>query len=92
MNATLENDKKVVTEDYFLLATRNWDEKLEDYLSVDDPSTAIQTFNEYSDAETAFFSKDYKSCAGAGGKDVKVELLHMRFRIPHMIRNRILFP
>ena len=92
MNATLENDKKPATEDYFLLATRNWDDKLADFLPVDDPSTAIQTFGEYSEAETAYFSMDYKVCLEAGGKDVKIELIHMRFGTPHVVRNQILFP
>lgn len=92
MNTTIENDKKIATEDYFLLATRNWDNKMEDYLPVDDPSTDVQTFNEYSDAEDAYFSARYEDCGQTGGKDVKLELLHMRFRIPHMVRNRILFP
>ena len=92
MNATLENDKKPATEDYFLLATRNWDDKLADFLPVDDPSTAIQTFGEYSDAETAYFSMDYKGCPKAGGKDVKIELLQMRFGTPHIVRHQIQCP
>ena len=92
MNATLENDKITATEDYFLLATRNWDDKLGDYLPVDDPSTATRTFDDYADAETAYFSMDYKGCPQARGKDVKIELIHMRFRVPHIVRNQILFP
>jgi len=92
MNATLENDKITATEDYFLLATRNWDDRLGDYLPVDDPSTATRTFDDYADAETAYFSMDYKGCPQAGGKDVKIELIHMRFRVPHIVRNQILFP
>ena len=92
MDTTLENDKNVVTEDYFLLAIRNWDDSQEDYLPVDDPSTATQTFRDFQDAEDTYFSTGYGDCAQAGGKDVKVELLHMRFGIPHTVRNRILFP
>ena len=92
MRATLENDKKAATEDYFLLATRNWDNKQEDFLPVDDPSTVIQTFDDYLVAETAYFSMDYKGCSQAGGKDVKIELIHMRFGTPHIVRNQILFP
>ena len=92
MDNTLENNKNLTTGDYFLLAIRNWDDKLEDYLPVDDPSTATQTFSEYLIAESTYFSKNYESCPRAGGKDVKVELFHMRFGIPHMVRNRILFP
>ena len=92
MNTTLENDKNVVTEDYFLLAIRNWDDKREDYLPVDDPSTATQAFTDYQSAEKQYFSIRYEGFPQAGGKDVKVELLHMRFGIPHTVRNRILFP
>ena len=92
MNATLENDKITATEDYFLLATRSWDDKLGDYLPVDDPSTATRTFDDYADAETGYFSMDYNGCPQAGGKDVKIELIHMRFRVPHIVRNQILFP
>ena len=92
VNATFENDKKATMEDYFLLATRYWNDKLVDFLPVNDPSTAIQTFDEYSDAETAYFSMDYKGCPEAGGKDVKIELIHMRFGTPHVVRNQILFP
>ena len=92
MSATLENAKKIAMEDYFLLATRSWDDKLEDFLPVDDPSTGTQTFDDYAEAETAYFSMDYKGCSQSGGKDVKIELIHMRFRIPHIVRNQILFP
>jgi hypothetical protein len=87
MNATLENDKITAMEDYFLLATRNWDEKLEDYLPVDDPSTAVRVFHDYADAENAYFSMGSSSQAG----EVKIELIHMRFRVPHIVRNQILF-
>ncbi|MBT5548989.1 MAG: hypothetical protein HOJ79_00785 [Nitrospina sp.] len=92
MNDTLDNVENLVTEDYFLLATRNWDDQLEDFLPVDDPSTATQTFNKYSDAENAYFSMNYASCPQSGGKDVKIELIHMRFGVPHMVRNQMLFP
>ena len=92
MDNTLENKKNLTTKDYFLLAIRSWDDKREDYLPVDDPSTATQTFSEYLIAESIYFSTDYKSCPQAGGKDVKVELFHMRFGIRHIVRNRILFP
>ena len=92
MDNNLEKNKNLATGDYFLLAIRNWDDKLEDYLPVDDPSTATQTFGEYLIAESTYFSTNYESCPRAGGKDVKVELFHMRFGIPHMVRNRILFP
>jgi hypothetical protein len=92
MDTTLENNKNLTTGDYFLLAIRNWDDKLEDYMPVDDPSTATQTFSEYLIAERTYFSTNYESCPQAGGKDIKVELFHMRFGIPHMVRNRILFP
>ena len=92
MTTTLENNKNIATRDYFLLAIRNWNEQLENYLPVGDPSTVTKSFSEYPSAETAYFATNYRSCPQAGGKDVKVELLHMRFGIPHIVRNRILFP
>jgi hypothetical protein len=92
MDNTLENRKNIATGDYFLLAIRSWDGKLEDYFPVDDPSTETQTFSKYLIAESAYFSTNYESCPQEGGKDVKVELFHMRFGISHMVRNRILFP
>ena len=92
MNTTLGNKEKVVAGDYFLLAIRNWDNELEDFLPVDDPSTTTQTFNEFEEAENTYFATNYGSCPQSGGKDVKLELLHMRFGIPHIVRNRILFP
>ena len=92
MDTTLESNNTLATEDYFLLATRKWDDKLEDYLPVSDPSTTTQTFDEYADAETAYFAVNYQSCPQAEGKDIKLELLHMRYNVRHMVRNRILFP
>jgi len=92
MTTTLENNKNIGTRDYFLLAIRNWNEKLENYLPVGDPSTVTEYFTEYPSAETAYFATNYRSCPQAGGKDVKVELLHIRFGIAHIVRNHILFP
>ena len=92
MNTTLESEKILTKGDYFLLATRKWDNKTEDFLPVDDTTTATQTFNEYSNAETAYFSMNYKNCPQSGGKDIKIELIHMRFGLPHIVRNQILFP
>ena len=92
MNTTLENDKDIATKDYFLLAIRSWDSNLESYLPIEDPSTVTQSFSNYPSAETAYFKTNYESCPQPGGKDVKVELLHMRFDVPHIVRNRILFP
>ena len=92
MTTTLENNKNIATRDYFLLAIRNWDDNLENYLPVGDPSTVTKSFSEYPSAETAYFATNYSNCLKAGGKDVKIELLHMRFGIAHIVRNRILFP
>ena len=92
MATTLENAKNIATGDYFLLAIRNWDNKIEDYFPVGEPSTVTQSFSDYPSAETAYFATNYESCPKPEGKDVKIELLHVRFGISHMVRNRILFP
>jgi hypothetical protein len=91
MTNILENDKNISTGDYFLLVIRNWDNKLENYLPVEDPSTVTQSFSDYPGAETAYFLMNYDNSSQEKGNDVKIELLHMRFGIPHMVRNRILF-
>lgn len=92
MTATLKNNQNTPNRDYFLLAIRNWDDKLENYMPVGDPSTVTESFSEYPSAETSYFATNYSNCPQAGGKDVKIELLHMRFGIAHIVRNRILFP
>jgi hypothetical protein len=92
MTAILKNNQNTPNRDYFLLAIRNWDHKLENYMPVGDPSTVTESFSEYPSAETAYFATNYSNCLQAGGKDVKIELLHMRFGIAHIVRNRILFP
>jgi hypothetical protein len=92
MTTTFENDNNIVNRDYFMLAIRNWDNKLEEYFPVGEPSTLTQSFGDYSSAESAYFATNYQSFPKEGGEDVKIELLHVRFGIPHMIRNRILFP
>jgi hypothetical protein len=92
MTTALKNYKKISTGDYFLLAVRNWNNKLENYFPVGDPSTVTQSFSEYPSAENAYFATEYGNCTQAQGKDVKIELLHVRFGIPHIVRNRILFP
>ena len=92
MTTTLKNNQNTPTRDYFLLAIRNWDDNLENYLPVGDPSTVTKSFSEYPSAETVYFATNYSNCPQAGGKDVKIELLHIRFGIAHIVRNRILFP
>jgi hypothetical protein len=92
VSSALENEKNMPKEDYFLLATRKWYGKLNDFFPVDDPSTTTQSFSKYAEAENAYFSMNYKNCSQSGAEDIKIELIHMRFGIPHIIRNQILFP
>ena len=54
MSATLDKEKNVDIDDYFLLAARNWDSQKEDYTAIDDSATSIKYFDNYSDAELSF--------------------------------------
>jgi hypothetical protein len=92
MSTALQSDSNLETDDYFLLVIRNWDSKLSDFSPIDDPTTKTKVFLKYSEAENQYFSANYKNSAPPHGKDIKVELIHMRFGNPHIVRNQIYFP
>ena len=47
MNSTVENEKKVDTDDYFLLAARSWKSQAQDYTNINDSGTSIKYFDNY---------------------------------------------
>ena len=92
MNTVLDSDSNLPADDYFILAIRNWDCELLDFSSIDDPTTKTKVFRKYSKAEDEYFSTNYKNSAPSSEDDIKVELIHMRFGNPHIVRNQIFFP
>ena len=87
MNATIDNEKNVDTDDYFLLAARVWNSKSKDYSAIDDSATTQKYFNNYQDAEESFQSND--TFPELKGKDIKLDLIHVRFSVNRFLLSRI---
>lgn len=88
MSATVDSKKNIDTDDYFLLVARVWNSKIEDYSAIEDSATSAQYFDNYPDAEESF--KDEGSFPELKGKDIKLELIHVRFGVNRLIMSRIL--
>ena len=87
MSATVDDEKNVDIDDYFLLAARVWNSKSEDYSAVDDSATTQKYFNNYQDAEESFQSSD--TFPELRGKDIKLDLIHVRFSVNRFLLSRI---
>ena len=51
MSATLDNKENLDADNYFLLAARTWDNKAEDYTTIENSETSLKYFKDYPDAE-----------------------------------------
>ena len=89
MNATMDKEKNVDIDDYFLLAARKWDSQKEDYTSIDDSATSIKYFDNYSDAELSFQNGGLSVFPELKGKDIKIDLIHVRFGVNRLVLSRI---
>ena len=90
MNSTIENEKKVDTDDYFLLAARSWKSQAEDYTDINDSATSIKYFNNYADAELSFHNGGVSVFPELKGKDIKLDLIHVRFGVNRLVLSRII--
>ena len=89
MNSTMENEKKVDTDDYFLLAARSWKSQTQDYTNINDSGTSIKYFNNYPDAELSFQNGGISVFPELKGKDIKLDLIHVRFGVNRLVLSRI---
>ena len=89
MNSTIENEKKVDTDDYFLLAARSWKSQSEEYTDINDSATSIKYFDNYPDAELSFQNGGASVFPALKGKDIKVDLIHVRFGVNRLVLSRI---
>jgi hypothetical protein len=89
MNATIDSEKNVDVDDYFLLAARIWNSKTEDYPGIEDSATSLKYFNNFPDAEQSFQNSD--SFPELKGKDIKLDLIHVRYGINRFLLSRIVF-
>lgn len=89
MNATMDNKKNVDTDDYFLLAARNWNSQAEDYTAIGDSATSIKYFDNYPDAELSFQNGGESVFPELKGKDIKLDLIHVRYGVNRLVLSRI---
>jgi hypothetical protein len=89
MNAAIDNEKNVDTDDYFLLAAGVWNSKTEDYSAIEDSATSQKYFNNFPDAERSFQNSD--TFPELKGKDIKLDLIHVRFGINRFLLSRMIF-
>tara|TARA_B100000686_G_scaffold196143_1_gene203024 strand:+ start:185 stop:460 length:276 start_codon:yes stop_codon:yes gene_type:complete len=89
MNSTIENEKKVDTDDYFLLAARSWESQAQDYTNIDDSGTSIKYFDNYVDAELSFQNGGTSVFPELKGKEIKLDLIHVRFGVNRLVLSRI---
>ena len=89
MNATIDSEKNVDVDDYFLLAARVWNSKTEDYPGIEDSAASLKYFNNFPDAEQSFQNSD--AFPELKGKDIKLDLIHVRYGINRFLLSRIVF-
>jgi hypothetical protein len=89
MNAAIDNEKNVDTDDYFLLAAGVWNSKIEDYSAIEDSATSQKYFDNFPDAERSFQNSD--TFPELKGKDIKLDLIHVRFGINRFLLSRMIF-
>jgi hypothetical protein len=87
MNAAIDNEKNVDTDDYFLLAAGVWNSQTEDYSGIGDSATSKKYFNNFPDAERSFHNID--AFFELKGVDIKLDLIHVRFGINRFLLSRI---
>ena len=89
MSSTIENEKKMDTDDYFLLAARSWEREAEDYTKINDFGTSIKYFDNYPDAKLSFQNGGVSVFPELKGKDIKLDLIHVRFGVNRLVLSRI---
>ena len=89
MSSTIDNEKNVNIDDYFLLAARSWNGQAENYTAINDSATSIKYFNNYPDAELSFQNRGTSVFPELKGKDIKLDLIHVRFGINRLVLSRI---
>ena len=90
MNSTIENEKKIDTNDYFLLAARSWKRQTQDYTNINDSGTSIKYFDNYVDAELSFHNEGVSVFPELKGKEIKLDLIHVRFGVNRLVLSRII--
>ena len=90
MNVTADNKINVDDENYFLLAARAWNNQTENYTTIEDSETSIKYFDNYPDAEKIYQEGGLSIFPNLKGKDIKLDLIHVRFGVNRLVLSRIL--
>jgi len=85
MSTTIENEQIMDTDDYFLLIAAPWDNQTQDYSALKDSS--LKYFDNFPDAEKSFNNAD--AFPELKGKDIKLDLIHVRYGINRFLLSRI---
>ena len=89
MRATADNKENLDAENYFLLAARAWNSQAEDYTTIEDAGTSIKYFKNYPDAEELYQQGGLSVFPDLKGKDIKLDLIHVRFGVNRLVLSRI---
>ena len=89
MNATLDNKENLDADNYFLLAARPWNNQTEDYTTIEDSETSLKYFKNYPDAEELYQEGGLSVFPYLKGKDIKLDLIHVRFGVNRLVLSRI---
>ncbi len=84
--------KRIDPENFFQLRGRMWDPKDQDYTLDIQAESVLGKYRDFADALQRFNKLRYQDLPGHLEGDVDLELLHLRFGVPHVVKSRILFP
>ncbi len=79
-------------ENHFAVVGKKWNAKDQDHTEILGGKPESRRFMEIDDALQLFEKLQYADFPDGGGQDVRVDLIHSRFGIDHIVRTRILFP
>ncbi|MFQ5451810.1 MAG: hypothetical protein ACE5E9_14385 [Nitrospinaceae bacterium] len=84
--------KELDLNNYFAVRGRMWSPKDQDHTIEISDEIGFRRFSELNGALEHFQNIRYEDFPGDGTADIRVELIHFRFGIPHTVKSRILFP
>ena len=84
------NKENLDADNYFFLAARAWNSNVEDYTTIEDSETSIKYFKNYPDAEELYKEGGLSVFPDLKGKDIKLDLIHVRFGVNRLVLSRIL--
>ena len=86
---TVDNKENIDADNYFLLAARAWNNQTEDYTTIEDSETSLKYFKNYPDAEELYQEGGLSVFPYLKGKDIKLDLIHVRFGVNRLVLSRI---